>query len=145
MSFIQLEGYAKFGPVGGPLVEYNASVTSLVINRTRNTIDVPATWANATQDSKAGSRMEMLTLNFLSDPTSASSFWAELWDAIDTDDGELDFECNMVDAATSVSNPKFSGTIVVTGVDTGGQAGELRSQSVTFPIKAGTLVKTTTP
>lgn len=140
--YIQLEGSAKFGPVGGPLVDYSNQITNCVINRTRATVSSPATWGDVTTDVNAGARTETLTINFLTS-VAAASFWAELWDALDTDSGELDFEIRLSDAAVGADNPEFSGTLVTTGVDTGGQAGEIRSQSQTFPIKRGTLEKAT--
>ncbi len=144
MSFTQLEGNIKFGSTTAD-TSYNSSVTSLVITRATDIITVPKTFANALTDSIAGGETQTLTVNFLGDPLSASSFWAELWDAMDTDDKTLYFAGTLNDSTSvSATNPKFSGVVVVSSLDTGGQVGELRAQSQTFPIKAGTLARTTT-
>lgn len=144
MSFVQLEGNIKFGSTTAD-TNYNASITSLVINRATDIITIPKTFANALTDSEAGGETQTLTINFLGDPLSASSFWAELWDAMDTDDKSLVFAATLNDSTTvSATNPKFSGTVIVAGLGTGGDPGALRTQSQTFPIKSGTLARTTT-
>lgn len=142
-QFIQLEGHIKLGPVGGPLTDYSAEITKLVIKRTRTSVTIPATWADAEESEAAGARKNSMDIEFLT-ATTAASVWAELWDALDTDDAELDFEATQSTDAVGGDNPKWSGTIVVMSAETGGTAGTIRTQAQSFPIKKGTLEKATT-
>lgn len=141
MSYTQLEGVIKFG---SPLVDYGAQIHALRIVRARELVSEKPTFALAEVGDVAGPSRATLTIMFKSS-TAAASFWAELWDAIDTDSAELPFEATLNAATVSADNPKFAGTIVVAGLETGGDVGAGREQSQTFPIKVGTLTKTTSP
>ena len=134
MSYTQLEGVIKFGSTP---VDYGAQIHALRLVRTRELVSEKPTFALAEVGDKAGPSRATLTIMFKSS-TAAASFWAELWDAIDTDSAELPFEATLNAAAVS-------GTIVVAGLETGGDVGAGREQSQTFPIKVGTLTKTTSP
>lgn len=136
--FIQLEGVMKFGPTAGSLTDFSDQITQCLIVRKRNTVTVPPTFANAQESPRAGSRAEEMTITFLNDLTQ-SGFWAELWDAIDTDTSILYFEVHFDEETNSTNHPGFTGQVVVTGTDAGGTPGETRSSSQTFPIVAGTL------
>lgn len=137
---IQLGGNFKLGPTPGSLVAYSDYVSQMTINTTRNEVTIPATLGQPRQSSRAGTTQETLTITFFSD-FAATSVWAELWDAIYTDDAELAFEGNLEPGATSASNPKFSGTVRVMSLDTGATVGELRSNSATFPVTEAGVVK----
>lgn len=141
-GFIQLEGSLKFGLVTAS-TEYGSAVTSINIALGRNLIEVPATYANSQQSQAAGSRTQEMSITFLADPTAAASFWSELYAAYLTATGELKFEGTQEVGAVSATNPKWAGTIIVTGLDVFGEVGGLRQQTQTYPIKAGTLVRTT--
>lgn len=143
-SFIQIEGSVKFGPVGGALVEYGDAISSCVIVTTRDQVAIPGTFGNRQASAAAGGTTREVQLTFMS-ATAASSFFAELEDAIESDDAELDFEFIKNDAAVGVDNKKYSGTVIVTSLENGGEVGGLRQQSQTWPIKAGTYTPSTTP
>lgn len=134
---LQLEGPVT---VGG--TDYSDEITSVIIRRRRNMITSPATWGNARETDAAGALKEEIQFNFLNH-YAATKFWAELWDAIDTATGELAFTVRGSSAAIGVDNPSFSGTMVVTGVEVGGQALQHNSQSWTFPITEAGIVKAT--
>lgn len=139
---IQLKGNLSLGPEdqGTPSVtDYSNYITSMVISRERNSIARPATLGTGRETEVAGPIKESLTINFFSD-LSATSVWAELYDAMDTDSGLLYFEGNLEDGATSTSNPQFSGWVSILSLDTGADVGSLREQSQTFPVYVGTVV-----
>jgi hypothetical protein len=140
---IQRIGSFKLGPTGS-LVEYGAAVTNARINTTRAMQTIPATLATGESSQAAGAIARTLTVDFFSG-TAAASIWAELLDAIESDDAEVDFEYKLNDAVVGADNPLFSGTIIVAGLTTGAAVGTLRSQSQTFPLKAGTYAKSVTP
>lgn len=135
MSEIQLTGLLKIDSV-----DVSAFVSSMVIKRTRSAVTVPASLGNIREVDKAGSLKEVLEVNFFSS-MAATSLWAELYDAVDTDAAELSFEGRLDSAAVSANNPKFTGTIVVLGVDTGSAVGSLREQTQTFPITSAGITK----
>jgi hypothetical protein len=125
-------------------VDVSDWVTEFKISRTRDVVEVPATLGTGTKSRSAGAHDYTLSISFLSE-TAASSAWATLWDAMETDSAEIPFAGKLQDAAVSATNPSFAGTILVTALDTGGTVGSLQQSSHTYPIKAGTLVRTTTP
>jgi hypothetical protein len=142
MSTIQLGGNLQLGPVGGPLVDYSDYISQMIITTTREGINTPPTLGKPRGSVRPGAISETLEIQFHSD-MAATSVWAELWDAIYTDDAELDFAGNLEEGATSVSNPHFVGTIVVMALNTGGQVGQLRQQSQTWPVTEDGVTKTT--
>lgn len=142
---IQLKGSAEFCPsVGGassgPLVDYKNYISSLVVNKERSSVTIPATLGTGRETTKAGTLMESVTITFHSD-LAAASFWGEMYDAISTDDAELYFEAVLNEGAVSADNPKFKGTIVVLTLETGADVGSLRQQSQTYPVTAAGITK----
>jgi hypothetical protein len=137
---IQLGGNLKLGPTIGSLVDYSGAISQMTISTTRESIAIPATLGTPQASARPGSRAETLTIQFHSD-TDPTSVWAELWDAIYTDAAELVFEGNLYPGVTSTTNPKFSGTIRVMSLDTGGTVGSLRQQSQTYPVTEVGVVK----
>lgn len=137
MSEIQLTGSLTINSV-----DVAANVSSFVIKRQRNAVTVPATLGELREYQKAGALTEMIEINFFSD-MAATSFWADLYDAIDTDSAELTFSGTLNAGAVGVDNPSFSGSFVVMGVDTGASVGALREQSQTYPITVAGITKAT--
>lgn len=135
----QLKGNIKFGVVTANL-DFSSNVTSLVIHRTRESITVPATFGTGRSTQAAGALAESLEINFFSS-TDAASMWAVIYDAIDTDSAELKWEATLNPGAVSADNPKFSGTITILAVDSGGTVGSLRAQTQTYPITDDGIVK----
>lgn len=139
MSEIQLKGALTIGGVN-----VGDQCSSFIIRTERNSVTVPANLSNIRETEKAGSKKLSLQINFWS-TMAAADFWAELWDAIDTDDATLAFTGKMNDAALSADNPEYSGNIVVLAVETGGEVGALRAQSQTYPITRDGLTVDITP
>lgn len=142
IEYIQLEGYLKFG-LATATTEFGSAITSAKLIMSRKLIPIPANYANATESQAAGARSYSLQLNYLSDPTETASFWSMLYSAFITDTSELQWIGLQEDAAVSVTNPQHAATLIVNGLEAFGPAGELRAESQTFPIKAGTYVRTT--
>lgn len=138
--FIQLEGVTKFGLTAGTLIDFSSFITNCIIRYTRATVEKPGTYALAQTSQLAGSRAQEMEINFINDLTQAG-FWAELWDAMDSSDGILFFEVHFDTQANSTNHPGFTGQLVVTGTEIGGEVGSLRSTSETFPIVAGTIAR----
>jgi hypothetical protein len=145
---IQLKGSASFcpstnGASAGPLVDFKNYISSLVINRERSSVTVPATLGTGRETTKAGTLSESVTITFHSD-FAAAGFWAEMYDAITTDGAELYFESVLNEGAVSADNPKFKGTIVVLTLETGADVGSLRQQSQTYPVTVAGITKSAT-
>jgi len=135
----QLKGNIKFGLVTANL-DFSNFVTSLVIHRTRESITVPATFGTGRSSQVAGALAETLEINFFSS-TDAASMWATMYDILDTDASELKWEATLNTGAVGPDNPKFSGTIVLLALDTGGTVGNLRAQTQTYPITPAGITK----
>jgi hypothetical protein len=135
MSDIQLTGSLTINSV-----DVAAYVSSFVIKRERTSVSVPATLGNLREVEKAGALREAIEIRFFSS-LAATSLWAELYDAIDTDTAELTFSGRLEDGDVGSDNPEFSGTMVVLGVDTGADVASLREQSQTYPITADGVTK----
>lgn len=140
---LQLKGNLMLGPVTAD-TDVSEWVTKFTLQQTRTSIAIPATLATGQDSQAAGAAAAALELDFFSD-FGADSIWDILMTAIATDTSELLFSGTLDPGAVSATNPEWSGTITVLGVATGGTVGGLRTQSLTFPVKAGTLAKTITP
>lgn len=135
MSDIQLEGSLT---IDGN--DVSALVHSFVIHRTRSSVTVPPTLANRREVTKAGALVESVTINFHSS-TAATSLWADVYDAIDTDDAEISLVGTLNPGDRGPDNPEFTFDAVVLGVDTGADVGALRQQSITLPITGAGITK----
>ena len=140
---LQLKGNLMLGPITAD-TDVSAYVTAMTIKRSRTSIGIPATLATGEDSEAAGAGKTVIELAFFSD-FSADSIWDVLNAALDTPASELLFEGTLEEGVVSATNPKWTGTLIVMGVDTGGVVGALRSQSVTYPVKQGTLVKSIIP
>lgn len=132
-EIVQLKGNLKLGPDVGSAVEYGTAISEFSLKRKRTEIKVPATLATGFESVAAGALSESLGIGFHSS-TAAASVWAELYDAIDTDTAQLYFEGTQNPGVVSADNPKWSGTIVILSLDTGGPVNKLREQKQTFPL-----------
>ncbi len=142
MSNIQLKGAAKLAPTGDTLVDYSNQISSLSIVKSRNSVTEPATLGTGRESEKAGTKSEQLVITFFSD-MAAASMWAELYDIIDSDDAILDFESTLNPGPVGVDNPSFAGSATLMNLETGADVGTLRQQTITLPITAAGVVKTT--
>lgn len=135
----QLKGNIMFGPVT-PSIDFSSNVTALIIHRTRESISVPATFGTGRATQVAGALAESLEINFFSS-TDAVSMWATMYDILDTDASQLAWSATLNTGLVSADNPKFSGTIILLALDTGGTVGTLRQQTQTYPITAAGITK----
>jgi hypothetical protein len=142
MSVTQLKGNLKMG-VGTATTDVSEWVTRLTVQRLRESIAIPGTLATGQASVAAGSESDNLIMDFFSDLSADAPF--DLFEeAIMSANSELMFEGTLDPGAVGPANPKYSGTAVILGIDIGGTVGQLRTQSQTFPIKAGTLTKAMT-
>lgn len=137
---VQLKGNLKLGPSAGTAVEFGASITAFIIKRTRASIAQPATLATGRDTMAAGALSESVQIDFFSS-TAASSVWAELWDALDTDSAQLYFEGSLNPGTVNADNPRYSGIITILSLDTGIAVGALRAQSQTYPVTAAGITR----
>jgi hypothetical protein len=107
-------------------------VTSFVVAVTVDQVEVPTTMATD-KTTRPGSKVYTVTLNYLNDAGS-NTVHDFLWTAATTGDGYLNFHANLFDGATSVTNPQWSGTFVVSAAETGGDMGAIGSSSATFTL-----------
>jgi hypothetical protein len=136
-GIVQLIGTFKCCEAGGSLVDFSAVTSNVTITETRQTITVPAVLSTAESDSAASEWSRSLAVTFHS-TTAAATLHAVLRAAINTSTSLIDWEYIANDDAVSASNPRFSGQAMVVQLETGGEVGALRQQTITMPIKAGT-------
>lgn len=139
MADIQLGGNFMLGPTGA-LVNQSNFITGMKIRTNRESITKPATLGKPVRSSAAGAPEYQLEISFFSGVEPAS-MWAQLWDAVESATGELDFTANLEVGVTSAANPKWSGRIVVMQLETGADVGSLRAQTQTYPVTQAGVVK----
>lgn len=135
--FVILTGQCKIGASAGTAVDVKDAVTALTIRGARAVVEIPATLATGEVSRKAGTSTYELEVAFLGDDTATTALTMLLWDALDATTnptGELYFEGNLHAGVTSASNPKWSGTMIVTGSAFGGEVGTVSVDSQTFPL-----------
>jgi hypothetical protein len=138
---LQLRGNLMMG-VAAADTDISEWVTKLVITRTRENIAVPATLATGVASVAAGAESDTLNIDFFSDLSADAPF--DLFEqALLTPTSELMFEGTLDPGAVGPTNPKYSGTAIILGLDIGGTVGQLRTQTQGYPVKAGTLTKAT--
>jgi len=134
---IQLEAPISIGGT-----DYSDEITSLIINQRRNTTTRRPTFGNANQAQKAGSWEGTVTIEFINDVLS-TSLLQELNAALNTDSAELAFSGRFKSAVVGTDNPTWSGTMIVTDLDIGGQVGDENLQRKTYPITEAGLTEAT--
>lgn len=136
----QLEGTVSLNAV-----DCSTEIYSFKIVEERATSTRRPTFGNATESERAGATRTSIEIEFEDtlDP-STSLAHAEITDALRTDSGELTFEVTYKSDAVSASNPTYSGTMVVTSVETGGTVGGELDQTQTFMVTAAGLTIATT-
>lgn len=137
MEEIQL----KFGLTLGSTA-YEDKISSMILRTVRDQVAVPPTGGNMQRSAAPGATYQELIVTFRSSH-AAASIWAELWDAIVADDGEVAFSGMKNDGAASADNPVFSGTARLFQLDSFGTAGQLREQTVTLVVTEDGVTKAT--
>jgi hypothetical protein len=131
----QLEAQIKIGPVGGTLVDYSSDVSALVINTKAEQVARPATYGAPNKRAAKGALEDMVTLVFNADEQPSTGLWAVMYDALRNGNGELEFSAVYKAGTISASNPKFTGIILVSDIDTGAPVNQWKAQSKTYPAR----------
>ena len=128
--------------LGATPVDYSAEVSHCEIRRTRNMVELPATFATGTTEQRAGSQRNEFVINSIND-LQTTSLWALFWAQIDDPDGEVPFDVLLGPGLVSATNPRFTGTLIVSGVSIGGESGTASLNQLVCPIK-GVITKAIT-
>lgn len=132
----QLEAQIKIGPVGGPLVDVSVDVSALVINTKAETVARPPTYGAPQKRSAKGALEDTVTLVFNADESPSTTLWAVMYDALRNGaSGELEFSAVYKSGTISATNPKFTGIILVSDIDTGTPVNQWKAQSKTYPAR----------
>ena len=91
-------------------------------------------WKSNVGGLKAGT----LAITF-NDDTAASNVDATLWPLLGT---VITFEIRLTDSAVGPTNPKYTGSVLVSQHNLGGSVGELASKSLSFPT-SGAVTRAT--
>jgi hypothetical protein len=134
-DLVQGEAVIQLGPDPGDLTDYTCWISEFVINDTR-TVHVKApSFGSPVIEEKAAADQYAVTMTFFAVPHASSGLLWELDRAKRTRTGELYFEWKGATGSVSASNPKRTGYLVVTAINTGAAMGP-RRQSHTFPARA---------
>lgn len=133
-DLIQGEAVILLGPDAGSTTDYSCWISEFRILDTR-TVHVKApSFSSPAIEEKAAADQSSVAITFLAVPHTSSGLLWELDRAKRTRTGELYFEWKGATGAVSASNPKRTGFLVVTGIDTGAPLGP-RRQSQLFPAR----------
>lgn len=131
---IQGEAVIMLGPDPGDLTDYTCWISEFVINDVRTThVKAPSFGSPAFEDMAAADQYSV-SMTFLAVPDTASGLWWELDRAKRTRTAELYFEWRGATGSVSSSNPKRTGYLKVTALNTGAPTGP-RRQSHVFPAR----------
>jgi hypothetical protein len=139
---IQLGGTIKLGTSSGTAVDYSSSISQLTIHFSRDTVEIPATFGLPIKSQSAGPENNTVEIEFYS-ATTAASVWHEVYNAFKTSTANLYFEGLYNSAAAGADNERWSGFCVITSIDTPGAVGDLRQQTVTYPITPAGVTRAT--
>ncbi len=134
-NFVQDRATIMLGPDPGSLTDYTCAIRDFRINDLRATSVKAPTFSNPYTEQKAASQSWTVTIDFLSEIITTSGLWIELLTALGTRTGELYFEYTPTDDVVSTSNPKRTGYLVVTDLDTGMAVSQSLRQAKTFPAR----------
>lgn len=129
MADVQLEGAILFNST-----THSDEVTSFLLNLTRPITQVPGTFADADGTQVLGSETGQATVTFNYQEGDTSGVHATLYAAYISDSGAIPFQARLRSGAQSATNPTYSGTVLISDLDIGGQVGELKSQTKTWPV-----------
>lgn len=115
-------------------VDFSDAIVKVILGVDADKIEIPATLATPKTARRGGAEYS-LQIDYLSNDASATTeMFRKLWDAITTGDGTLAFTLKNRNAAVSVNNPLWSGTVVTLAAHVGGQAEGLSQDSITLPL-----------
>lgn len=114
-SRIQLEGLIKLGPDATSLTDYSVDVASLVLLLARDVVTVPATYGNARESDRLGSRNDTVQLNFMVDENDAAGVWDELYTAFITAAGVCYFSGRWKNSSRVQAGVVTNSTSALTG------------------------------
>lgn len=141
-----LLGNFKSGASEGTAIAQNDAIFAMTIYGQRSEIVVPPRFSTGTETAVAGAASYYVEVDYMPDDTSATTFFSQLWDALDpatNPTGELYFEGTLHDSgAVSADNPKWSGTLLVTDAGIGGASNSLSRRTGRFRL-TGRPVKET--
>ena len=116
-------------------------VTGVIIKGTANDVQIPAT-LSAGRTHASGAKKYELQIDYLSTDGDGGTLFPALWAAVLTASKELAFTAQLRDGSTSASNPEWSGTIVVSAADVGGDQETLSTGSLTCTMTGEPTVTT---
>lgn len=116
------------------LSDHVKSVTLTVDSAQLDSTAMTDTWTESIGGLKSGS----LAVTF-NDDFAAGSVDATIWPLLGT---TTTFELRPTSGAVSTTNPKWTGSLFISGTSVGGGVGELGAKSVTWPT-SGTVTRAT--
>ncbi len=126
---IILKGNLKIGAT-----DVEDEVTSFVFKGTRALVEIPATHG-LDSTASAGDTQYMVDISYLQG-SGATSLTTLLWDELATVDGELAIEGTLLPGVVGPANPKYTGTLIVSDWEYGGEVNTVGVATMSCRLKA---------
>lgn len=135
-DLVQAGAVILLGRDPGDLTDYTCFISEFRILETRTLVVKSPSFGSPVFEDKAAAGRARVAMTFLAAPNASSGLWWELRRASLTRTGELYFDVKWSTGMLSASNPKRTGYLVVSDLDTGAAAFTDRRQSKVFPARA---------
>lgn len=142
-SYQQQLGTVKFGLTAGTLVNVHDDVIKCRFVKTADSVERGATFGNPRKTVVAGAYKEEIMIDFYSLGTNAQNTLDGLINTVvmgATPSYELFFEFSQQQTATALDNVKITGRVSVLEYAKGGEAQQLRKESITMTVITSTSV-----
>ncbi len=132
----QFGGVFQLGPDPDTLTDYTCDIAGFVITEGRATVVKSPTFSNPQTEQKAAAGFGNVQMTFATNPGDSSGLWRAIRTAMLTTTGDLFFQVRYSTASVSATNPRFTGYIVISGLDTGAPVNQPLRQSQSFGARS---------
>lgn len=126
-----------FLSLGG--TDLSAEITGVTIQGMANDVEVPATMT-AGKTHLGGALKYQIQIDYLADDSATTTLFSTLWTAAAASPPELAYVVRLRSGIESPTNPQWSGTMVVSGADLGGDVESLSTGSITCLLTAAPTI-----
>ena len=132
----QFGGVFQLGPDPDSLTDHTCDIAGFVITEGRATVVKAPTFSNPQTEQKAAAGFGTVAMTFATNSGDAAGLWQAMRTAMLTTTGEMFFQVRYSTAAVSATNPRFTGYLVVSGLDTGAPVNQALRQTQSFGARA---------
>lgn len=122
--------------------DYSDEIRNITIRGSREVVTGAGTYGDSTVSQAAGSAEYEVEMTIQYDEGIAADVWNELWTAFTSSTAVLAFTGTRTTGVVSVTNPQFSGNLLVTEIQAIGPVGEEKVATFTFPVSGAITMAT---